>query len=149
MKLEKGHNSTRIGIRLSNEDIVYLQGVAKEREMTFNAYISDRLHNLVERIRSVPAANPTNPTLVEFRSVPTSIRSVPATKRLAKAREVLKQVEGRIKESYNPAKHGLTMQLPIYDPIVHKAGDKVRVWKFGTWRAVTVPELDGDGNPVW
>lgn len=36
---------------------------------------------------------------------------------------------------------------PLYNKRIHKQGDKVRMP--GSNIEVTVPELDGDGNPVW
>jgi len=47
---------------------------------------------------------------------------------------------------YDPAKHNLTMSLPIYDPCLHHPGDKVRIYHYGKWRAATVPDSISD-NP--
>lgn len=38
--------------------------------------------------------------------------------------------------------------LPLYNPAIHKPGDRVRIQKFGRWQTVTIPELDGDGHPI-
>ncbi len=122
MELEKGRNSTRVGIRLNNEDILILQEIAKTRGMSFNGYLAERLHVLVEKYRSVPAIN--------GEATGTANRSVPA------------------KKPYDPNVHNLTNQLPIYNPAIHKVGDKVRVWKFGRWKAVVIPELNSEREPI-
>ncbi len=62
----------------------------------------------------------------------------PKSQRLALAREVLKNVQ-----LANPL-----LELPIYNPTLHRSGDKVRIFQFGKWRAITIPELDKDGYPI-
>ncbi len=84
MKLEKGRNSTRIGIRLNNQDILTLQEIAISRKLSFNAYLADRLHSLVEK----------------YRSVPTSILTTDKQKLLVDLREKISAIEG--KEPYDP-----------------------------------------------
>ena len=37
---------------------------------------------------------------------------------------------------------------PVYNPAIHKSGDKVRVMKFKKWQEVVVPEIDGDGHAI-
>ncbi len=60
------------------------------------------------------------------------------SQRLALAREVLKNVQSA----------NTLMELPIYNPTLHRSGDKVRIFQFGKWRAITIPELDKDGYPI-
>ena len=141
MKLEKGRNSTRIGIRLNNQDILTLQEIAISRKLSFNAYLADRLHTLVEKYRSVPTINGES-TGMGNRSVPTTDKQ----KLLVDLREKIAKIE---KKPYNPDTMNLTMQLPAYDPTIHKVGDKVRIQGFGKrWKAIIVPEIDADGHPI-
>ncbi len=38
--------------------------------------------------------------------------------------------------------------IPLYNAMVHKAGDTVRVWRGKRLMTVTIPELDADGQPM-
>ncbi len=38
--------------------------------------------------------------------------------------------------------------LPLYNPMVHRPGDRVRVLRGNKLIAVTIPELDADGHPI-
>lgn len=70
--------------------------------------------------------------------------------RLKEARESLKLGEEKagIKQPYNPETMNRTMDLPIYNAAIHKAGDKVRFQVGKRWFAKIVPEIDGDGNVI-
>jgi len=39
-------------------------------------------------------------------------------------------------------------EAPMYNPMIHKAGDTVRVWKGKSLVTTTIPTLDADGNAV-
>lgn len=39
-------------------------------------------------------------------------------------------------------------EVSIYNPSIHKAGDTVLVYRGKRLVETTIPELDGDGNPV-
>lgn len=41
-----------------------------------------------------------------------------------------------------------TKRLELYNPTVHKAGDRVLVRKGGKLVETVIPELDMDGNPI-
>ena len=41
-----------------------------------------------------------------------------------------------------------TCEAPWYDPSVHKAGDRVRVWTYGRIKTLVLPEIDADGHPI-
>ncbi len=44
----------------------------------------------------------------------------------------------------------LTDDVPLYDPSRHRPGDKVRIRDFaGRLKVVTIPDLDGAGQPMW
>ena len=38
--------------------------------------------------------------------------------------------------------------VPLYNPSIHRAGDTVRILKFGKYHAITIPELNADGQPI-
>ncbi len=38
--------------------------------------------------------------------------------------------------------------LPLYDPTIHKPGDKVRVFRGDRFINITVLEIDADGHPI-
>lgn len=37
---------------------------------------------------------------------------------------------------------------PIYNPAIHKPGERVRIMKSKKWQEVIVPEIDGDGHAI-
>ncbi len=41
------------------------------------------------------------------------------------------------------------VEIPLYNPSIHKAGDTVKVIQYGHIKVITIPEIDGDGNIVW
>ena len=46
-------------------------------------------------------------------------------------------------------KDEMSSKPPIYNPRVHKAGDRVRMRSSsGKMIEITVPEIDGEGNPI-
>jgi len=38
--------------------------------------------------------------------------------------------------------------IPLYNPVIHKAGDTVRVLKGKREVTITIPGLDAEGNPI-
>lgn len=38
--------------------------------------------------------------------------------------------------------------VPLYNPAIHKAGDRVLVWRGNHLVETIIPELDADGQPI-
>ena len=41
-----------------------------------------------------------------------------------------------------------TQDIPLYNPMTHRPGDRVMVWKGRKLVEVVIPELDSEGNPM-
>ena len=107
-----------------------LEGEAKK------AYQQEYMRGYMQTKRAVKTPS------VSLRPVKTPLRPVldplvrPKAEIISQLRELIKPVEKKQEE------------IPLYNPAVHRAGDKVRVWQYGKLVVIVIPELDADGQPV-
>jgi len=55
-------------------------------------------------------------------------------------RQVIKNIDNKLQESVT--------KIPLYDPMIHKPGDRVTVLKGKRQVEIIIPQLDDDGNPM-
>ncbi len=121
----RGRSTIKIGVRIADDLYYRLKSRADSKGSSFSDYLRECLeyidHHSGDKLLPLQTMTP---------------------------KEVLKQAEinARVKKPYDPNTMNRTMDLPIYDAGLHKKGDKVRIFKFGRWKAYTVPEIDSEGN---
>jgi len=119
----KGRNSTVVSIRLS--DSVYAMVKTKANGQSVPEYIKEMVIHSVNTINE-------------------PIHSVNTRQ------EKLTALRDLIQSKSSPVKEETGHNLPVYNPAIHKPGDKVRVprYKGKGFNVIMVPELDGDGHEI-
>ena len=70
----------------------------------------------------------------------TCVQPNPVQPTLGELRELIKGIE---------AKPVVQPSIPLYNPAIHKPGDSVLVQQGKRLVETVIPELDGDGNPIY
>ena len=76
---------------------------------------------------------------------------MPLSKKRDRERKRLERVKIRLDKQLCPPQEIKPVQpsIPLYNPSTHRAGDTVRILKGKRQVTITIPELDGEGQPMF
>jgi len=60
----------------------------------------------------------------------------------------LAELRGLINAIHESKAIAQPVTIPVYNPSIHKPGDRVRVKQYGKWIETIIPELDADGHQM-
>jgi len=145
----KGRSTGVVGIRLPDETLAGIRAHLKEGE-TPSSWVKDLVVRTVNTMDLRPKTGPqiqtpsVNTTDLEVKTPPQSqVPSVNTTQ--ADKIAAMRAAAASFRPGQSPAGPA---PLPVYNPAIHKVGDRVRVQRFGRWQEWTVQELDADGHPI-
>lgn len=139
----KGRNTTKIGLRLEDWIVEALQIRATQAGLTVGGYIKTQICKTVIGSGST-IDEPTNKDIIKtaayLDNLPVKNTQKYSNSKLAELRAIVKAIEDKPQTQ--------TPRPPLYNPAVHRPGDRVLVRQGRSLIETIVAEVDADGNAV-